>query len=37
MEKLAVPFRVSADVNAIVLRNIQNQLRTRGIYLGRVR
>jgi len=26
-EKVAVPFRVSADVNAIVLRSIQNQLR----------
>ena len=29
-EKLAVPFRVSADVNAIVLRSIQNQLRNTG-------
>src|SRR6202045_1055772 len=29
-EKLAVPFRVSADVNAIVLRNIKNQLRNTG-------
>jgi Protein of unknown function (DUF2911) len=28
--KLAVPFRVSADVNAIVLRSIQNQLRNTG-------
>jgi hypothetical protein len=29
-EKVAVPFRVSADVNAIVLRSIQNQLRNTG-------
>src|ERR1700738_1344949 len=29
-EKLAVPFRVSADVNAIVLRGMQNQLRKAG-------
>src|SRR6202171_510309 len=29
-EKLAVPFRVSADVNAVVLRSIQNQLRNTG-------
>jgi hypothetical protein len=29
-EKLAVPFRVSADVNAIVLRSIRNQLRNTG-------
>jgi tetratricopeptide (TPR) repeat protein len=29
-EKLAVPFRVSADVNTIVLRSIQNQLRNTG-------
>ena len=29
-EKAAVPFRVSADVNAIVLRSIQNQLRNTG-------
>jgi len=29
-EKLAVPFRVSADENAIVLRSIQNQLRNTG-------
>src|ERR1700732_1674948 len=29
-EKLAVPFRVSADVNAIVLRSIKNQLRNTG-------
>jgi tetratricopeptide (TPR) repeat protein len=29
-EKLAVPFRVSVDVNAIVLRSIQNQLRSVG-------
>jgi tetratricopeptide (TPR) repeat protein len=29
-EKMAVPFRVSADVNAIVLRSIQNQLRNTG-------
>ena len=28
--KLAVPFHVSADVNAIVLRSIQNQLRSTG-------
>ncbi len=28
--KLAVPFRVSVDVNAIVLRSIQNQLRSVG-------
>jgi tetratricopeptide (TPR) repeat protein len=28
--KLAVPFHVSADVNAIVLRSIQNQLRSIG-------
>jgi hypothetical protein len=28
--KLAVPFHVSADVNAIVLRSIQNQLRSVG-------
>jgi hypothetical protein len=28
--KLAVPFHVSADVNAIVLRSIQNQLRNTG-------
>jgi tetratricopeptide (TPR) repeat protein len=28
--KIAVPFRVSADVNAIVLRSIQNQLRSVG-------
>src|SRR5260370_14202836 len=28
--KVAVPFRVSADVNAIVLRSIQNQLRNTG-------
>jgi len=29
-EKLAVPFKVSADTNAIVLRSIQNQLRNTG-------
>ena len=29
-EKVAVPFRVSVDVNAIVLRSIQNQLRNTG-------
>src|ERR1700694_4775867 len=29
-EKLAVPFHISADVNAIVLRSIQNQLRNTG-------
>lgn len=29
-EKVAAPFRVSADVNAIVLRSIQNQLRNTG-------
>jgi tetratricopeptide (TPR) repeat protein len=29
-EKVAVPFRVSADVNALVLRSIQNQLRNTG-------
>jgi tetratricopeptide (TPR) repeat protein len=29
-EKLAVPFQVSADENAIVLRSIQNQLRNTG-------
>jgi tetratricopeptide (TPR) repeat protein len=29
-EKVAVPFRVSADVNAIVLRSVQNQLRNTG-------
>lgn len=29
-EKIAVPFRVSVDVNAIVLRSIQNQLRNIG-------
>jgi hypothetical protein len=29
-EKVAVPFHVSADVNAIVLRSIQNQLRNTG-------
>src|SRR5215469_10637040 len=28
--KIAVPFHVSADVNAIVLRSIQNQLRSTG-------
>src|SRR5260370_23469 len=28
--KVAMPFRVSADVNAIVLRSIQNQLRNTG-------
>jgi tetratricopeptide (TPR) repeat protein len=28
--KIAVPFRVSVDVNAIVLRSIQNQLRSVG-------
>jgi tetratricopeptide (TPR) repeat protein len=29
-EKLAVPFRVSVDTNAIVLRSIKNQLRNTG-------
>ena len=29
-EKVAVPFRISADENAIVLRSIQNQLRNTG-------
>jgi len=29
-EKLAVPFHISADVNALVLRSIQNQLRSVG-------
>ncbi len=29
-EKLAVPFRVSADVKAITLRSIKNQLRSTG-------
>jgi tetratricopeptide (TPR) repeat protein len=29
-EKLAVPFRISADVNGIVLHSIQNQLRSVG-------
>ena len=29
-EKLAVPFRVSVDVNSIVLRSIKNQLRNTG-------
>ena len=29
-EKVAVPFHISADVNAIVLRSIQNQLRNTG-------
>jgi tetratricopeptide (TPR) repeat protein len=29
-EKLAVPFHISADVNALVLRSIQNQLRNTG-------
>jgi tetratricopeptide (TPR) repeat protein len=29
-EKLVVPFHVSADVNAVVLRSIQNQLRNTG-------
>ena len=29
-EKLAVPFRISADVNAIVLKSIHNQLRNTG-------
>jgi Protein of unknown function (DUF2911) len=29
-EKLAVPFHISVDVNAIVLRSIQNQLRNTG-------
>lgn len=29
-EKLAVPFRVSTDVKAIVMRNIKNQLRNTG-------
>jgi hypothetical protein len=29
-EKVAVPFRVSSDVNAIVYRSIQNQLRSVG-------
>ncbi len=29
-EKIAVPFHISADVNAIVLRSMQNQLRNTG-------
>src|SRR5579863_116216 len=29
-EKLAVPFRISADVNAVVLKSIHNQLRNIG-------
>jgi len=29
-EKLAVPFRISTDVNAIVLKSIHNQLRNTG-------